>query len=641
MKIELTHKKWRWALAAIMLVLSVICGYFTRDYWLYSRNRWLIFSVLFGLGAGLLFTVRIEVKSWWAMILEQIVIAAAGMFLLHWPILEDRAMAAFGLVSSTCISLTILFVGFALTGSAKWFGVAWLTFCFGFGIVDAVVAQLRGSVIVLNDIFAIGTALTVVDNYTIDVTVHMCIAAAVYLVAMALVVRVREIRSQLKRLRIRLLALCCAALCAWYPLDNMGKKSPFTYGGFGVMRYGIPMEFLLELDDMFIREPEGYSEERVAALTSPYLADSTSDSEEKPHIIAIMIEAFSDLSVLGNVETNEVPLPFLKEIAGESIHGYAQASILGGLTSTSEWEFLTGNSMAFLPAGSTPYQQYLDSVSNSVVRALKNAGYHCIGMHPYYAGNWNRNAAYPMLGFDEIYFEEDLEWDERVRNYVSDRAFVHQIINLFENRNYEEPLFFFGVTMQNHGGYNIEDFESDIHLEGLSKDYHEVEQYLSLTRLTDAALRELVDYFRNCDEKVQIIFFGDHQPLFSDDFYEEVGLENSWQKYLVPYVIWNNYDSQAKEVPLSSMNYLAAQMLESAGVEMPPYFDYLEEAAQTVPAISSIGYVYDGAFYTFEEPSGEEAEKLIADYEILQYANMFDDAADPALFVGEKASGGD
>ncbi len=164
---------------------------------------------------------------------------------------------------------------------------------------------------------------------------------------------------------------------------------------------------------------------------------------------------------------------------------------------------------------------------------------------------------------------------------------------------------------------------------------------MSLTRLTDAALRELVDYFRNCDEKVQIIFLAIINPCSQMISDEEVGLENSWQKYLVPYVIWNNYDSQAKEVPLSSMNYLAAQMLESAGVEMPPYFDYLEEAAQTVPAISSIGYVYDGAFYTFEEPSGEEAEKLIADYEILQYANMFDDAADPALFVGEKAAGGD
>ena len=293
MKIELTHKKWRWALAAIILILSVICGYFTRDYWLYSRNRWLIFSVLFGLGAGSLFTVRIEVRSWWAMILEQMAIAVIGMFLLHWPIMEDRTMLTFGLVSSTCISLTILFVGFAVTASAKWFGVAWLTFCFGFGIVDAIVSQLRGSVIVLNDIFAIGTALTVVDNYTIDVTVHMGIAAAVYLAAMALVIRVREIRPQLKRLRIRLLALCCAALCAWYPLDNMENKSPFTYGGFGIMRYGIPMEFLLELDDMFIREPEGYSEERVAELTAPYLAEAASESEEKPHIIAIMIEAVS------------------------------------------------------------------------------------------------------------------------------------------------------------------------------------------------------------------------------------------------------------------------------------------------------------------------------------------------------------
>ena len=641
MKIEFSHKKRHWALAALAMVISLACGYLTRTDLVYSPELWMIVPILLGLGVGSLFVMRIEVRSWWAMILEQMAVAVIGMYLLHCSILEGRMMMPFGLAGSTCISLVILFAGFALTGSIKWVGAVWFTLCYGFGLVDTIVTQLRGSVIVLNDFIAIGTALSVVDNYTIQWTVYMSLATAAYLVAMAMIFRVREIRPQLKRLRIRLLALGCAALASWYPLANMGHRIPQTYGGNGVRNHGILAEFLLELDDMFIREPEGYSQARVAESTAPYTAEAASSDEEKPHIIAIMIEAFSDLSMFENFKTDKEPLPFLKEIAGESIHGYAMASIVGGRTSISEWEFLTGNSMAFLPAGSTPYQQYLTAAPNSVVRLLKNEGYHCIGMHPYYEGNWNRNVAYRAMGFDETYFMEDLEWDEQVRFYVSDRAFVHQIINLFEHRDDEKPMFFFGVTMQNHGGYDTEGFESDIHLEGLSKDYDEVEQYLTLTSLTDAALRELVDYFRNCDEKVQVIFFGDHQPRLTDEFYKEMGLKDSNEKYLVPYVIWNNYDSQAKEAPLSSMNYLAAQMLESAGVEMPPYFDYLNAMSQTIPAINGIGYVYDGAFYTFEEPSGEEAEKLIADYEILQYANMFDDAADPALFVGEKAAGTD
>ena len=186
MKIEFSHKKRHWALAALAMVISLACGYLTRTDLVYSPELWMIVPILLGLGVGSLFVMRIEVRSWWAMILEQMAVAVIGMYLLHCSILEGRMMMPFGLAGSTCISLVILFAGFALTGSIKWVGAVWFTLCYGFGLVDTIVTQLRGSVIVLNDFIAIGTALSVVDNYTIQWTVYMSLATAAYLVAMAM-----------------------------------------------------------------------------------------------------------------------------------------------------------------------------------------------------------------------------------------------------------------------------------------------------------------------------------------------------------------------------------------------------------------------------------------------------------------------
>ena len=78
---------------------------------------------------------------------------------------------------------------------------------------------------------------------------------------------------------------------------------------------------------------------------------------EKPTIIAIMNESFADLSVLGEFATNFELTPFMNSLKENTIKGYALASVYGAKTPNSEWEFLTGNSMAFLPEGSVVYQQ--------------------------------------------------------------------------------------------------------------------------------------------------------------------------------------------------------------------------------------------------------------------------------------------
>ena len=229
-----------------------------------------------------------------------------------------------------------------------------------------------------------------------------------------------------------------------------------------------------------------------------------------------------------------------------------------------------------------------------------------------------------------------MDWGETVRRYVSDRAYVSQVIRLFEENAANGPLFLFGVTMQNHSGYNDPDYPAQVHITNLAGELPDAEQYLTLVRETDDALGTLIDYFRNREEHVQIVFFGDHQPSLDKAFYAGVGMARDIQKYLVPFVMWDNRNPVEEEIPFVSVNYLPALTLRRAGVQMPAYFRFLEKLRETVPAMNHMGGLVDGAFVEYEQIEDADVLDALSDYEILQYGNMFDESLDRTWFVGSR-----
>lgn len=65
----------------------------------------------------------------------------------------------------------------------------------------------------------------------------------------------------------------------------------------------------------------------------------------------------------------------------------------------------------------------------------------------------------------------------------------------------DEPIFVLDVTMQNHGGFAIDDydFEKEISVEGIDN-VPKTEEYLSLIRESDRAFEELIQYFSKVEE---------------------------------------------------------------------------------------------------------------------------------------------
>ncbi|SDH15408.1 LTA synthase family protein [Marvinbryantia formatexigens] len=385
-----------------------------------------------------------------------------------------------------------------------------------------------------------------------------------------------------------------------------------------------------------IDRPENYSADGAAGIAAGYPSDKATASDDYPNIIIIIDEAFSDLGVVGDLETNTDYMPFIHSLQENTIHGYTYASVLGGGTANSEFEVLTGNSIALLPQNCIAFQVYLKNEMPSLVSACADLGYQgLIAVHPYNASNYGRMTAYPLLGFQTYLSKSDFPKDApRIRNYISNMAVNDMIIQKYEEAkaSSDSPFLFYTMTMQNHSSYrkeptNLQDtIQLPVHPDA------EAQQYLNLIKHSDEAFEELTGYFSQTDDPTVILYLGDHQPNMNTEFlnsitdgeYENWNDEEMMKRYAVPFILWSNYDMPAKEYEKTSMNFLQSILFENCNLPMTGYQKYLLDFAREVPAFTANGYWgADGGFYTKDDTSSPYYE-TVQEYCSLIYNNLKD-----------------
>lgn len=500
--------------------------------------------------------------------------------------------------------------------------------------INYFVYLFRGNEFIFSDLKSIQTGLSVAGNYEFVLDAR---AGYVILLSTLYIAFIRKLHvSFKKRIPISIVCISLAILCCVYIGKHTQGVVTETWEQKGSYRNGYILNFVLSIRDCFIAEPDGYSKEAVKELEDQYSKEAdtnTGETEKKPTIIVVMSESYADLSVVGNFSTNIDLTPFYDSLEKNTIKGHALSSVFGAKTPNSEWEFLTGNSMAFLPSGSVVYQQYITNTPTSLVSNLKNIGYTCVAMHPYYDTGWSRNIVYPNMGFDETHFIDDFDQTKILRDYITDQELYEKIVDRYESKKSNEDLFIMSISMQNHGGYTekYDNFDEKARMLGIN--YPDVNQYLSLIHESDSALEYLISYFEKVDDPVEIVFFGDHQPSLSSSFYPYLNgkglsgltLSELENLYTVPFFIWTNYDSGKESVELTSLNYLSTLALERAGIALPAYNQFLADMMEEIPAVNSRGFYSksQGKFLHVEDAAGEDA-KWLKNYEILQYNNMFD-----------------
>ena len=526
-----------------------------------------------------------------------------------------------------------------------------LALALAFGLTNHYVMAFRSTPFVPWDLLSVRTAASVAQNYDFTPTPRMIVVTVLFVLLMVAVRVLRKVPRIKLPIRLGSAVLCGLALCLFVntlqqeTFQNKHYLYPFLFTPAYMTKVnGMAVTFAMDLAYVAVDKPEGYSAEEAQKTLEQYgntdnvFADdeeNTNDSKNRgedannkdlPNIIVIMDEAFSDLAVVGDLETNEDYMPFMHKMqqgADHTITGYAQVSVCGGNTANSEFEFLTGNTMSFLPSGSIPYQQYITKDTPSLASYLASLGYETYAQHPYYASGWNREKVYPLLGFEHLNFIDDYANKTYVRKYVSDDADMQHIIDTYENKEDGKPAFIFNVTMQNHGGYTdaFSDLSEDVHATNYNSEV--LDRYLSLIRLTDQSLEKLVDYFSNVDEKTVIVFFGDHQPSdtvaaqVQDSMLlpgESVPDEQLRKRYQVPYLVWANYDIDGATQQNTSLNYLSAEVLKAAGVPTDAYQNFLLDLQKSYPVMSAAGHT----------DASDADENMLNTYKKLQYYNLFE-----------------
>lgn len=530
-------------------------------------------------------------------------------------------------------------------------------------LADEVVLVLRKTPLVPTDILGINTAMAVAGNYKFQITSRLMMAT-MFGIFLAVLIHKLPLRKNMiamekisKMIGFRIMIAALTAVIVVY-VSNL-QRSQFRKDNFDVERMnenvGTLLTFYLNSKEMLLQEPDGYTKKKAKSYLEEYedeTASTQGPAKENPNVIIVMDEAFSDLSILGKLKLNQDPLKFCHSLEKDSnaITGKLNVSVWGGSTCNSEFEVLTGNSLEMLPYGAIPYMQYVTKKTDSICDYFHKLGYRNVAVHPYWGQCWRRDTVYKQIGFDEFIDAEKFDQEHNtkktkhiaihkgcdfgdldyIRDYISDKQSFKQVIHQFENKKPGEKMFLFNVTMQNHGGYLYDGTNIEYTTRSKKYPYNTLSQYLSLIDKTDEAFEYLVNYFKKVDEPTVIMFYGDHQPGLSTDFYEtmfhksydDFTIGDYQKRYTVPYYIWANYP--LKDVPSHeqvSTNYLSIILKEAAGLPMDSWDNFRKSVREKFPILTS-RLIVNANGQRFDRGSVED--ELLDKYKMIQYYKIKD-----------------
>lgn len=382
------------------------------------------------------------------------------------------------------------------------------------------------------------------------------------------------------------------SMSCWEPLNQWIQTNQY------ISRGGI-YPFLYSIQSALPSKPEGYDAQQAEELLSQYESDDI-PQEQKVSVIAVMYEAFSDLSQYTDRITTNDPYAAFHQLQSESYHGNLVTNIFAGGTVNTERCVLTGYSeLTSLRRSAWSYARY-----------FAQQGYQINGAHAGYQAFYNRLSINENLGLENYRFIENYYEELTGSNWPpSDSILLPDIVSNCKEQLEDGPVFSFNVTYQNHGAYSSTSclFEKEYvpQADMAESDYLIVNNYLAGIEDTCNQMLAMADAFRDSDEPVILLFFGDHKPWLGDQSstYAALGIDFTSQTdasfynyYTTEYTIWANEAAQAVlgvdfsgTGPTVSPCFLMNVLFDKCGWDGPGYRKLTSEVMARMPVVHTTG----------------------------------------------------
>ena len=510
------------------------------------------------------------------------------------------------------------------------------------GFINFFKLKLRDDPLLATDLHYISEAAGIGGNY--DIYISLIMYLCVGTVALATVFCALFLPGRVKRRSARWMALLLviAVFAGAYAVlfsnetvyaktENLGQYMSKWSDRDQYVTRGFLYPLLYSFRGFSDGRPKGYDKAESAAYLAE-LGSADIPPEKKINVIAVMLEAYSDLSCYDTLRLTDDPYARLHELEAESACGTLVTNIFAGGTIDTERCFL---------AGATELVEYR-APAWSLARYLSDQGYATSFCHPGYEWFYNRRNVADYLGFDVSHFYEDRYTYHNDYGAMNDAHFLPDLVTQLQEANAAgKPFFNMSVTYQNHGPYSDSELmypETYVERGSVSDaSWYILNNYLAGVARTSEALCALTDSLRELDEPVALLFFGDHKPWlgYGNSVYQELGLDffgngdpykGFYDYYETPWVLWLN--DAAREAAGSSYSTGDKGGFSPAFLQMK-LFDLLGwEGSGVVKALREL-YIYtDVVHLTGEvrEPGCEvtreaspEAAAAVARYKKLEY----------------------
>ena len=508
-------------------------------------------------------------------------------------------------------------------------GRAWIAFIFPAALILLLSLahffkmQIRGDPLVASDLFLLRETAEVLPHFSLVTSAKVYLSVIAFLLGGLFSIFALKYRVRKAKLRvIGSVSAVAASLLLYFTVytnvdlyDDIARDR-FTDWSFSLsyVQRGFLYPFIHSIQfagGVLEIPPENFCEFEARRIASAFAPKDVPD-EKKVNIIAIMLEAYSDLSAFGVLDFKVDVFAPLHRIQEESISGMVINNVFTAGTNNTERLFLTGF---------TRLTEYTADV-NSHVRFLNSLGYFTEGFTAVAGWFYDRTTANHRLGFARHYFLEDFEASNQ-----SDEFFFNTIKYLYTNRDRSRPYFSFNLSAQNHAPYPYWTTKQPylIHRNGLSDEsFNILNNYLTGIYDTTRRLYSFVQWLRYDPDPVVLVVSSDHMPWLgnNDTVYNELGIVVNWwthegfmNRFSTPYFIWANYaarDALGNDFigygGSFSPGFLLGEVFNQMSWRGDWYIQALNELRQTIDIINLPGRLFreNGELRTFLSPRGEE-----------------------------------
>ncbi len=449
-----------------------------------------------------------------------------------------------------CNALIVLFtLSITLMIRRRLFGIFFVSALWMFfGITNAILVGIRVTPFIRSDMTMIDSALKIVDKY-LSVWQIVAIILGVILGIVLLVIafiKAPKIDHKVSVGRDIITILIIGVLCIGS--IQLGRASNLITKKFDNLRkcyfnYGFVYCFTNSIFNMGVDKPENYNELLVKDISKRNQDEVEEEKvKDKPNIIFVQLESFFEVNDLKNVQFSENPIPNFEQLMKDYPSGYLTVPVIGAGTVNTEFEVETGMSLENFGSGEIPYNTYLqDYALESICYNIKPYGYKCHAIHNNDATFYSRYKVFSHLGYDTFDSLETMNIQDadayNPKNWLKDRYLTDEIMKSLKST--KEQDFIYTITVQSHGKYDPEEYESKIKVQGIEDEAltASYEYFADQLSEVDTFVKDLTDRLSESKEHTIVVFYGDHLPTL-DITEEDLENENLFQ---TPYVIWSNY----------------------------------------------------------------------------------------------------